>query len=209
MTRTEREQWERIERDADDNVRFFSEADREKRERIVVREFLKYLGVEFKAEELIVPEQDSDVDVAFRDARFQNAERMDSDRQRHREYKETARRVRTRDVTALERPWRDNRPITVGQVLADVVAALEKKTLKTARRGSLDALVYINPTYPAYPVVGRITDASAVARLGWRSVSALLAQYAVVICAEPHAPEFIRSRAGSVIGPYPRPALED
>ena len=185
-----------------DRERFFSEQGRPEREKASVQEFLKYLGVQFRDDELILPPQDDDVDVRFRGARIQNVERMEPGRRRHDEVRRMAERVRpAHDVSALEIPRRDSVPMGTAELVREVVRALERKSKKTTNRGSLDALVYMNLSgrhlYPAPDVIE--DDTTGVAQLGWRSVSVLWPPYAVVLSAQQAAPSFIRAKARTVI----------
>src|SRR5215813_4193194 len=108
MGQLRREWWAGIREYFDDSLILFSEEGRPRRERAAVREFLKYLGVDFDDHELTVPEQDGDVDVRFRGARFQNVERMEPGRRRHDEVRRMADRVpAARDVSALHIPRGD------------------------------------------------------------------------------------------------------
>ena len=68
--------WARLGGYFDGYVWFFSEDPRTEREKAPVREFLRYLGVGFAEGELVVPLKHDDVDVRFREARFQNVERI-------------------------------------------------------------------------------------------------------------------------------------
>src|SRR6266566_1249498 len=105
MRRQTREWWAKLRDYFDGSVSFFSEDGRTEREKAPIREFLRYLGVPFTDEDLIVPPRDDDVDVRFRHARFQNVERMEPGRRRHEEVRSLAERARTaRDVRALEMP---------------------------------------------------------------------------------------------------------
>jgi hypothetical protein len=202
MRQAARAWWKAVRDYFDDNERFFSEQGRPERESATVREFLKYLGVRFRDDELILPPQGDDVDVRFRGACFQNVERMEPGRHRRDEVRRMAERVRAaNDVGALDIPRRDSVPMGTAELLREVVRALEKKTRAMANRGSLDALVYMNlggrHLYSTPEIVE--DDTSAVAQLGWRSVSVLWPPYAVVICAQQAAPSFIRVKARMVI----------
>ncbi len=165
---------------------------------MVVAEFLRHLGVEFTDDELTVSATDDDVDVHFRTARFQNAERVDRDRRRHTEYRQFSERVATaRDVTALEVPFPNSTPMPVEELLKEVATALEKKSRKTVNRAALDALVYMNLRgWHLYPVPAGIVDSGAIAELGWRSVSVLSPPFGAVVFAAPSAPAFLRERVG-------------
>jgi putative endonuclease (uncharacterized protein DUF1780) len=194
--------WAEIREYLNDSVVWFSEEGRPRRERAAVREFLKYLGVDFEDSELTIPAQDGDIDVRFRGARFQNVERMNPDRRRHDEIRRMAARARAADdISALEITRSASVPMGMAELVREVVKALEKKTRKTTNRASLDALVYMNlrgrHLYPPADVIE--DDTTAVVQLGWRSVSVLWPPYAVVICAQSTAPTFMRAKTRKVI----------
>jgi len=131
MSGTQREWWAKLRDYFDGNERFFSEPGRTEREKAPVREFLKYLGVEFREEELAVPPKDGEVEVRFRDARLQNVERMEPAGRRHEEVRQFAEHVRS---AAPEAPRCDSVPMRTAELLREVVKALDKKSRKTARR---------------------------------------------------------------------------
>ena len=202
MRRQTREGWARLGDYFDVYVWFFSEDPRTDREKAPVREFLRYLGVGFTEEELVVPLKDDDVDVRFREARFQNVERIVAARRQHEEVRQFAERVRTaREVAARGVPRGDSVPMRVRELLREVHKALGNESRKTVNRAALDALVYVNlrgrHLYPAPDVFEE--DARAVADLGWRSVSVLWPPYAVVISAKSAAPKFLRVKTGQII----------
>ena len=175
--------------------------DRATQEAAPVREFLRYLGVEFAVEELIVQPKDGDVNVRFRDARLQIVERLEDGRRRQEETRQSAERLRAaRRDAALEMPTSYSVPMGVTELLRKVVAVLEDKIRKTASRAKLDGLVYVNVRgRHLHPVPEFIDDAGAVAELGWRSVSVLWPPYAIVLYARPGAPMFLRTKARRVI----------
>ena len=202
MRRQTREGWGRLRDYFDGYVWSFSEDPRTEREKAPVREFLRYLGVGFTEEELVVPLKHDDVDVRFREARFQNVERIVAARRRHEEVQQFAERVRTaREVAARGVPRGDSVPMRVRELLREVHKALGNESRKTVNRAALDALVYVNlrgrHLYPAPDVFDE--DARAVADLGWRSVSVLWPPYAVVISAKSAAPKFLRVKTGQII----------
>ena len=202
MRRQTREGWGRLRDYFDGYVWSFSEDPRTEREKAPVREFLRYLGVGFTEEELVVPLKHDDVDVRFREARFQNVERIVAARRRHEEVQQFAERVRTaRGVAARGVPRGDSVPMRVRELLREVHKALGNESRKTVNRAALDALVYVNlrgrHLYPAPDVFDE--DARAVADLGWRSVSVLWPPYAVVISAKSAAPKFLRVKTGQII----------
>ena len=202
MRRQTREGWGRLRDYFDGYVWSFSEDPRTEREKAPVREFLRYLGVGFTEEELVVPLKHDDMDVRFREARFQNVERIVAARRRHEEVQQFAERVRTaREVAARGVPRGDSVPMRVRELLREVHKALGNESRKTVNRAALDALVYVNlrgrHLYPAPDVFEE--DARAVADLGWRSVSVLWPPYAVVISARSAAPKFLRVKTAQII----------
>ena len=202
MRRQTREGWGRLRDYFDGYVWSFSEDPRTEREKAPVREFLRYLGVGFTEEELVVPLKHDDVDVRFREARFQSVERIVAARRRREEVQQFAERVRTaREVAARGVPRGDSVPMRVRELLREVHKALGNESRKTVNRAALDALVYVNlrgrHLYPGPDVFDE--DARAVADLGWRSVSVLWPPYAVVISAKSAAPKFLRVKTGQII----------
>jgi hypothetical protein len=69
-------------------ARLFSNTGRPERERLVAREFLKYLDIRVTCDALQVPPVGQDVDVIFEAARFQVTEWLEEDRRRHLETRE-------------------------------------------------------------------------------------------------------------------------
>jgi len=202
MPESRAEWWAGIRDYFNDNFVSFSEEGRPRREKAAVREFLKYLGVDFDETDLTIPAPDDDMDVRFRGARFQNVERMDPGHRRHDDVRRMADRVRAaHDISPLETPRGDSVPMGMAELVREVAKALERKTRKTPNRASLDALVYISlrgrHLYPVPDVIE--DDTTAVVQSGWRSVSVLWPPYAVVICAQSTAPTFIRAKTRKVI----------
>lgn len=60
-----------------EHARFFSNSAKPERERWVVREFLANLSISVSEDGLTSPSQNDDVDVIFRDAKFQVKEILD------------------------------------------------------------------------------------------------------------------------------------
>jgi hypothetical protein len=202
MTRGRTEWWRQLRDYAEETVRLFSEGGRDEREKAPVREFLKYLCVPFAEDELRVPPKDDDVDVHFREARFQNVERIEPGRRRHDEVRRFAEQAQqARSVADLEVPTPGSTPMTMAELLTEVIALLtKKKQMRMATRSGLDALVYVNlQGRHLYPAPEAVDDPSALAQLGWRSISVLFPPYAIVICATADAPDFLRQQLGRVV----------
>lgn len=196
------DEWVKKERAArESDVAFFSESGRTDRERVQVRELLRHLAIAFTDDELRVGDQRDDVDVYFRDARFQNVEHMKEGRRRHAEVKDRARRAQgAGSGTDLEEPWPEHRPATFPEIVRDVLVALtKKKQARLVNHATLDALVYLNAGTYLYPVPERVGGVVEVEQLGWRSVAVLVPQHAIVICASTTAPAFLRDHVGRVV----------
>lgn len=144
-----------------------------------VCEFLRYLDIDFTLEELGIPTQVDDVDVRFRGARFHNVGR-------------TAHDVASGHQHSVA--------MGIPELVREVLKALQAKSHEAMPRASLDALVCMDlcgrHLHSPSDVIEH--DTSAVAELGWRSVSVLWPPYAVVVCAKPAAPQFLRARARRV-----------
>lgn len=195
-----RDWWTKLAATIADDVRFFSRAGRTEREKAVVRELLRTLDLPFSEDELVLPKQDDDVDVSFRDAAFQNVEQLAAGRRRHDEYRDRARCMQPPyDVRSLEVARQHDLPMSADDLVSEVIAALAPKTGRMANRHNLDALAYLNAGRRLHPAPSHIEDSGGrVEQLGWRSVTALCPPYCVVLSAAPNAPRFLRERVGRV-----------
>jgi Putative endonuclease, protein of unknown function (DUF1780) len=123
-------------KDLEESVRSFSSDRKQEGERWVANAFIENLRIYFKPEEILSPENDPP-DVVFRDARFEVKEIMDEGRERHKEYKEELKRVKTitdsKDLLKLFRP----KTITIQEVYERClgrVQLLEKSTIRKPSR---------------------------------------------------------------------------
>lgn len=176
-------------------LRFYSRSGKEDRERWVVESLLNFLSIDFEPNELRSPPQESKVDVEFRTGRFQVKEIPDPNIRRTDEIKDTHRRVMA--AKTLQE--------TVGPgIVYDVPApargyelvlenarkqSLEEKYLRSKR--SLDLLFYITRARTSV-VVSNEVNRAGIKALGWRSVSCLIRNRALVLYAAHDAPAFLR-----------------
>ena len=174
---------------------FFSNAGKEERERWVVGEFLNLRAVDFSVEEIHSHEQQSKVDVEFRDARFQIKEIVTPGAQRGAEVKATYRRVMA--AKSLQETIGPGFSYDVPPV-ADTCELIREKAEELATehrylevKKTLDLLFYVTRTGASHLEQGAI-GAVNLASLGWRSISCLMGREAVVLFAREDAPDFLR-----------------
>jgi Putative endonuclease, protein of unknown function (DUF1780) len=200
MTEEDRRYIERLLTNAEEAVRFFSNAGKAERERLSCAMFLRALGEPFSVEELVwVPDGQDPPDVKFRGARFEVRELLDEGRRRYDEVK--ARRqqygqMKTADDIFVDVP--NGSPISHGEVYTLLLAALAEKASRYGVKGcgTLDALVCIQLRdrflYPAPP----LPDCTTLVQQGWRSVSIIMPMYSYVVYATDAAPAFLQEHVG-------------
>ena len=178
-----------------EGARFFSSDGDEERERWVVQEFLKGLSLPFAPEEIKSQAQSSKVDVEFREARFQIKEIVNPNTRRTAEIKAIALQVaaaKTLEETVGPGFAYDTPPVTDGyELVRDYAAQLAVDPRYRAIRGKIDLLFYVTRTRAS--VVRRTEHSDAeLSAIGWRSISCLMGDHAVVLFAQPGAPSFLR-----------------
>lgn len=195
--------------------RLFSNALKPERERMVVRAFLRCLGIEFLDDEIKVAQAEP-IDVAFRSARFQVTELLGEWRKRGDEWREREKRYQSAEslldvVEPAKSPKDYSTPaMSFGEVAACIAARLSDKLERYGESGcsDVDALVYVNlegrylwPT-EANPNL----EALCILRgQGWRSASVLFLPYSIVMIADKHAPLFLLDKVGCVSNEWSRP----
>ena len=92
--------FKRLKKSAWENVKYFSNSNKDERECWVVSKFLSILGIDHHTSELHPPEQQSKIDVCFRNAQFQVKELPDPDLLRGRMYKDQYNSIK--EVKSLE-----------------------------------------------------------------------------------------------------------
>jgi hypothetical protein len=193
-----------------DDVQYFSNASKEKREIWLCSQFLKNLGVEFEHAELIPGENPPD--VCFRGARFEVKECLAKGRRRTDEYREA--QLRSEQASSSEDLWetlhpRGIRPNMIARDNTSDVRCPDSDWVADIRCGlygwakkydpkfkrSLDLLVYHN--------VGGFFDESLVPppsdtfeSYGFRSISMTTDSIAWVLSAGLLAPDILASPIG-------------
>jgi len=182
-------------------IALFSPSGQADRNILACRGFLCAAGISFDPSELIAPPSDPP-DVTFRSAQFEVVESQEVGRRRHDEYK--AKLVRLQAMRCDCELWSEGRlRARLVEAETPLEAALSSLAKKVAHYGlptcgGLDALVYFNhgPTTLGPEHVGDYLALSTSSP--WRSVSLLVAPYAIVLAANPSAPEFLIERIGQV-----------
>lgn len=178
-------------------MRFFSNAGKEKREQWVVREFLKRLGVSFSESEIASRDVHSKTDVAFRDACFQVKEIVTPGTRRGDEvkalWKQALAATRPEEVMGLSIGY----DIPAPAQAYDLVVDEARKYAQSGQYepGLLDLLVYVTRTYTA-PIRAEEVSGEELAATGWRSLSYLIGDEALVLYAQDKAAGFLRAHYG-------------
>ena len=182
-------------------MRFFSNKMKKDREKWVVREFLDYLKIEVKKNE-VASFDDEPPDVVFRDARFEIKEILEENRRRTDEYKKALRIAETAtNITDLFEEWSPTE-LKMRDALKIVAtkASAEQKRYAPAVCQSLDLLFYLNPRDAS--IVGNNIASNilhGIEQLKWRSISFVTNDCAVVMAANDKAPSFIMAKTGKVL----------
>lgn len=183
----ERRIWER-------EVRFFSNAGKEKRERWVVREFLTRIGVSFTKREVVSCDVHSKIDVEFREACFQVKEIVTPGTRRGDEvkalWKQAQTATRPEEVVGLSIGYDVPPPAQAYNLVVD--EAKNHAQSGQYEPGALDLLVYVTRTFTA-PIRPEEMNAEQLAAIGWRSLSYLIGDEALVLYAQDKAPAFLRA----------------
>lgn len=193
----DREVLDRLLKTAWDNVRYFSNANKNERERWVVSKFLSILNVEYREQEIRSLDQHSKVDVCFRDASFQIKELTDPDLQRGKMYKDayaSIKAAKSLDQVSLIGEVRDAPPIAnMHELVLEKAKELAGNESYSTSKGQLDLLIYVTRTRASLIQIEEITD-EAFSGLGWRSVSCVNEKQGVVLFSSPFAPDFLREK---------------
>lgn len=176
------------------HLQFYSNKCKEERERWVVGEFLTQLAIPFASDELHSPPQQSKVDVEFRDARFQVKEITDPHFRRSDEIKDTYHRVigaKTLQDTVGPGFTYDMPPIVSSyDLVRDNARELASSEKYIDCMANLDLIYYVTRTRASIIQVQDI-DTEELSSLGWRSVSYLMGNHALVLCTAFDAPGFL------------------
>lgn len=209
MTQSDEEYLVKLREDAAEAKTLISNAKKPERERMVVRAFLRCIGVQFADNEIQV-EMEEPVDVSFHATRFQIREVL-GDRQRGRELQQREQRYKhAKRLSDLLEPFTSSKPFSLPEAARFIAGALAGKASRygVTNCAQLDALVYMNlksehlcPTLCSL-AIDCASDAE-LHRQGWRSVSMLSLPYGVVLAARSDAPQFLRDKIGQALKCWP------
>ncbi len=181
-----------------DSIKYFESSNIAERDRWTCEELLTNLGVEFSAEEIQRPSDDPP-DVVFRDARFEMKEITDPGRRRHDEFKAALVHAEAAShPRELLKPYtpKDIDPAAVAALVQERIAELEHK-YEPQFRATLDLVLYVNLVEHTL-TVGPMPLPADFAGCGWRSASAVFGWGGLVFHTAEDAPEFLRSRVGTL-----------
>jgi len=186
---------------AKENFELFTNSSKEKRERWVVEEFLSISRIRFAKNELHSPEQESKVDVYFRDAKFQIKEITDPNFKRGKFYKDeyhSYKNASSINGVSFVSEGHDSPKITN---MYDLVLEQAKKLADDARykglKGKLDLMIYV--TRPRSSLIqSSEINGNDYLSMGWRSVSCLNSKQAVVLFSSKDAPDFLKNISGKI-----------
>jgi hypothetical protein len=190
----------------------WSNENKPERERMIVRAFLRCIGVAFTDDEIRSSHRDPP-DVVFREAQFEVMEdlggrkRGDECRKRQRKWAQAER------LSDLAEPYTPSEPMPMAEAFPRSVDALAKKATHYGSGvcAQLDALLYLDLAgqhlWPLEQPLDREAAAKATAQ-GWRSVSLLFPPYGAAIHTRSCAPGFLKDAAGEALAQWPRPGAE-
>jgi hypothetical protein len=192
---TEDEMLEAMRRNWAEERRFYSNHGKEERERWVVGELLTHRKLPFALEEITSLVQDNAVDVVFRSARFQVKEILTPAERRQDEFKDISNRVNAaiclQDTIGPAHAYDTPAPIDGYALITSKATkwAQHPKYLRSKR--DLDLLFYVTRSGVSMPRAWTI-DRTELSELGWRSISCLIRDQAIVLFASRDAPDFLR-----------------
>lgn len=209
MKPSEKRYLELLKTAAKENLDLFLNKNKTNREKMVVRAFLRCLGIKFSETELVVGPEEP-VDISFRSARFQIREMLGG-RKRGLIMRERLRRFQAaKSINDVMGSWTFSKPLSFVELSQDLAKSLSGKASRYGAKGcaKLDALVYVNlDGRHLYPRTAKLDPAvtQELGRQGWRSVSMVFIPYSAVIVAKPDCPSFLRDRAGRIRRKWARP----
>jgi hypothetical protein len=174
-----------------------SDAGKPERERLAVGEFLEYLEIPFEKTNLQSPPQNDAADVKIHGADFQVKEIMNPNEKRQGDIGRMARFVsqatRAEDLSRAPTSIYDTPPLVDTYKLMAKLAEDMANGKYISAKTTTDLLFYVTRRGASLPISWD-PDSYDLSKLGWRSISCLIAQFSVVLYASPAAPEFLRER---------------
>ena len=172
-------------------VEFFSPPKKQERERWVCKQFLTYLGIAFDLNEIIPA--DDPPDVLFRDASFEIKLVLDPWRKMHDDYKSAYKKSLTMmNPAELLEPYspQDITPLQIGEL---IIAKLNEMVYDKGFKEKTDILFYVNKQDVLFKD-GPLPAPQTFSIYGWRSVSVLEGNHALVLYARTDGPTFLTNK---------------
>lgn len=186
-----------LEISAREDVKYFSNPNKDERERWVVSEFLSVLSIDYQEAEIISLEQDNKVDVCFRSAQFQIKELTDPNLRRGKMYKDALNSITA--ATSLEEvslisDVHDLPPVSnMYELILDMASELANSEKYMDLKSEIDLLIYVTRTRASL-IQSHELKREKFSSLGWRSISCVNSKQAVVLHSSQTAPKFIVER---------------
>lgn len=181
------------------SVRSFSSSEKHEGEIWIAEAFLKNLGLNYKLDELCIPENDPP-DVVFRDADFEIKEILDPNRKRHKEYKDAL--LKAKSITDPKDILDTFTPETIS--LIDLYALCEKRVISLdikyppEVRSKLDLLFYITLKNVADVDENEYPNTEEITKHHWRSISFIKGNRSCCFYASDDSPLFLKELEGYV-----------
>lgn len=179
-----------------ESLAYFSNANKEEREKWVVEGFLTNCGISFDRDD-IIPSPDQPPDILFCDANFEVKEILDENRQRHREYKNALQKAENAESLIELLELHDPKDLSLREILRIVNDRLSDIAYAPEVQRSLDMLFYVD-LLDYYGLQDdleyQLEDHDSLTN--FRSVSILYHDYSLVFVTSDSAPEFLRSIQG-------------
>ena len=209
MTVNDRAYLAALRQHAADTRTLLSNAQKSERERMVLRAYLRCLGIPFSDDEIVAGTEEP-IDVLFRSAQFQIRDVV-GNRLRGKEWADREQRYQAAEsMSDVMDPYTPSVAVPFDRSAKMVADALAGKArhYAPATTAALDALLYLDLAnshlWPLEPgPASAVTD--ELNRQGWRSVSMLSLPYGSVLTASSNAPEFLKSKAGLIFNEWPGP----
>lgn len=183
------------------SLEFFSNKCKPSREKWVVNKLLEYMQIETTSDEIRFS-QDEPPDIVFRDYRFEIKEILDNGRKRTEEYKASlAKAEKANDASSLVELYTPIK-LPIESALALVLCKTKQWNVKysTSARQGLDLVIYLN--LRGTTIIGSELPSaivSEIAVLGWRSLSVVSNNSALIVAATKKAPSFHQSLIGKIL----------
>ena len=192
-SKSEEELLDALRKSASEELRFFSNGGKQERERWVVSQFLTQLNLAFDEKELRSLDLHNKIDVQFRDANFQVKEILTEGVMPYgkAEAKYTALKTakNLRDIKWPSLGYNIPPITTIYNLVSTEALSLSCEPKYASIKSGLDLLFYVTRIYASLIQKEEI-DCEYLSSIGWRSISCLAGDQAIVLFANSTAPAF-------------------